>query len=54
MKTNPSSEAESRAAVLLRRAKAMLRQTGMDSFLSKPVDSRTLFKTAFNVLSRQR
>ncbi|MEI2676580.1 MAG: ATP-binding protein [Burkholderiaceae bacterium] len=29
-------------------------QAGMDAFLTKPVDSRTLFKTVFNLLSRQR
>jgi len=29
-------------------------QAGMDAFLTKPVDSRTLFKTVFNSLSRQR
>ncbi len=29
-------------------------QAGMDAFLTKPVDSRTLFKTVFNALSRQR
>ena len=29
-------------------------QAGMDFYLTKPVDSRTLFKTVFNSLSRQR